>query len=61
MMNIKVAVCDHFLKAFCEKVGDFFIEEKNNLDCACNNTLTYPILICDNCSNKIWNCSITRK
>ena len=28
MMNIKVAVCDHFLKAFCEKLGDFFIEEK---------------------------------
>ena len=58
MMNVKVAVCAHFLNDFREKLDDISIDENDKFDCVCDNTLIKLILICNDCSGKNCNCNI---
>lgn len=55
MLNIKDVFCDHFLKDFCKKLVDIFIEESDTFDSICNSTLTCLILSCNNFSCKECN------
>ena len=57
MVTIKVAVCEHFLEDFREKLGDISIEENDNFDCFCENTFIY-ILIYNDCATQSCNCNI---
>ena len=60
-MNVKVAVCDHFLNDFRKKLDDISIEESDKFGCICSNTLTHLILICNQCPGKICSCSINNQ
>ena len=56
-MNIKVAVCDHFLNEFGRELDSVSIEYSNNFDCVCFNTLTHLISIFNQCPGKICSCT----